>query len=604
MADQYKVEAIFTGDTSDLEKDVNKLEDKLEKSTDKMSNMGDTAKSIGKALAGAFAVKQVVDFGKDVVETTARLDAMKAQFDQVFTGDQNAQAFEQLGTASEELGIHVDRLTDSYNKFGSQTKGAGMDAVKSLEATDKATRLAADSAAFFDKSMEESTAALASFMKGNFEAGDSIGVFTNAKQMDIKANETYGKSWADLTEAERQWLLLDTVEKTYEMNGAMGQAARESESYQNVMGNLTAVWDNFKATIGAPILQSVVIPAMLGLVDVITAITTGVQGLITWFKEHETAATVVAIAIGALTAALVLYNIQQNAVAIGAKLMAAGTAIATGATTAFGVAVAFLTSPITIAIAAIGAIIAIGVLLYKNWDKVKEMAGKLGDYLSAKWDAVKQWTSDKWNAIKEGISGAIDGAKNYVSDKASAIANSVSDKWNAIKQGTSDAWNSVKNKTSEVWGNIKNGITEKLGAARDFVREAIDKIKSFFNFKWELPKLKLPRISVTGKFSLAPPQIPTFGLDWYAQGGIFNGPSVIGVGESGSEAVMPTHKLDAFLKAAVNRIGKTSNASPSQGSSPATINVYMGRRTYQTFVEDITETQDINLELDLAFGGV
>lgn len=603
MAEQYKVEAIFKGDTSDLEKDVSSLEGKLDDTIGKSSQLGDTAKKVGRALAGAFAVKAVIGFGKDVVETTARLDAMKAQFDQVFTGDQNVQALDQLGTASEELGIHVDRLTDSYNKFGAQTKGAGMDATESLEATDKATRLAADSAAFFDRSMEDSTAALASFMKGNFEAGDSIGVFTNAKQMDIRSNEEYGKSWADLSEKERQWLLLDTVEKTYEMNGAMGQAVREAESYENVMGNLNAVWDNFKATIGEPILTGIVIPAMMGLMDIITAVTTAVQGLITWFKEHETTAMVLATVVGALTAALIAYNIQQSAVAIGAKLMAAGTAIATGATTAFGAAVAFLTSPITLAIAAIAAIIAIGVLLYKNWDKVKEMAGKLGDYLSAKWDAVRQWTSEKWDAIKNSISSGINSAKDYVSNKVNEISSAVSDKWNAIKTATSGAWDSVKNKTSEVWGNVKSGITDKLGAARDFVRNAIDKIKSFFNFKWELPKLKMPHFSISGKFSLNPPQIPKIGVDWYAKGGVFDTASVIGVGERGSEAVLPTNKLDNFLRSAVERVRSASSGSAS-GSVPVNLHLTMGKGTYRAYIEDITAAQDTNLNLDLTYGGV
>ena len=71
------------------------------------------------------------------------------------------------------------------------------------------------------------------------------------------------------------------------------------------------------------------------------------------------------------------------------------------------------------------------------------------------------------------------------------------------------------------------------------MRNVIDSIKGFFNFSWSLPHLKLPHLSISGGFSINPPSVPHFGIDWYAKGGVFNGPSVIGVGEAGPEGVVP-----------------------------------------------------------------
>ena len=123
--------------------------------------------------------------------------------------------------------------------------------------------------------------------------------------------------------------------------------------------------------------------------------------------------------------------------------------------------------------------------------------------------------------------------------------------WDVIKEKVGDLATSIKNK----FDDIKRGITEKINSAKDTVKSAIDKIKSFFNFQWSLPHLKLPHFSISGKFSLNPPSVPHFSIDWYAKamknGMILNNPTIFGMmngkllggGEAGSETIVGTNSL-------------------------------------------------------------
>lgn len=121
-------------------------------------------------------------------------------------------------------------------------------------------------------------------------------------------------------------------------------------------------------------------------------------------------------------------------------------------------------------------------------------------------------------------------------------------------------WDTIKAKAAELGdrvGNafnvIKERISTNINAAKETVKTAIDKIKGFFDFKWELPKLKLPHFSITGKFSLNPPQIPSFGVDWYDKGGIFNQPAIIGVGEKRPEFVGALEDLRYLIRDELTR---------------------------------------------------
>jgi TP901 family phage tail tape measure protein len=135
------------------------------------------------------------------------------------------------------------------------------------------------------------------------------------------------------------------------------------------------------------------------------------------------------------------------------------------------------------------------------------------------------------NNVVLGLSNGLDEGGPATSS-AESLASGVTEKF---KSG----FDIAKTTALGIFGEIKSGIGEKMDGANTAVGTMIDSMKKKFDFTWSLPSLKVPKIGITGSFSLNPPSFPHFDLSWHAQGGIFNKPSVIGVGEAGSEAVLP-----------------------------------------------------------------
>ena len=115
---------------------------------------------------------------------------------------------------------------------------------------------------------------------------------------------------------------------------------------------------------------------------------------------------------------------------------------------------------------------------------------------------------------------------------------------------------------------FRDGVNAVFTSIRDFIKGVIDKIKGFFNFEWKLPKIKLPHFKASGEWSLVPPKVPKFSVDWYANGGILNSPTIFGMngdramggGEAGAEAVLPIDLLKTYIRDEM----QTNNAALAQ----------------------------------------
>ncbi|WP_332649661.1 hypothetical protein [Lysinibacillus sp. 54212] len=445
----------LSGDFDDLNKDIKKadkavedLDDNslndLEKETKKaggaMNWLKSTVVAVGVAIGGYIAVDTIKDFAVGAIEAAASAQALDSQFEQVFKGVES-DASGALSSIAKETSIAEGRLKGSFVKIAAFAMTTGLDTKEALSISERATMAAADSAAFYDRSIEDVTENLQSFLKGSYENDAALGISATEFTRNAAAVDLFGKEFKKLSEAQKQETLLKMVEDGNKTSKALGQAAREADGFENIIGNLKQAWVDFQAASGKEFLPHVTTgikwltekivafdptPMIDGAFAIADGFVTGYDAIMNFIDTFD---WLIAGILGgvtayyAITGAMAIYN-AAVLFAIGTgPIYTAVTGAMTFATTAFGAAVAFLTSPIGIAVAAIAGIIAIGVLLYKNWDvvvaKTKDVLGAIGGLpsiitialgplgflINAAIDLAKNWDSTK--SIWENVWGAI-----------------------------------------------------------------------------------------------------------------------------------------------------------------------------------------------------
>lgn len=176
------------------------------------------------------AADAVGDFAKGSLDAASDVKAAGSQFSQTF-GELESTAKSTLESISGDTKIAVTRLQGDFTTLYAFTKNVGADSEEALDIAGRAMLAAADNAAYYDKSIEEATEQLQSFLKGNYENDAALGIAATETARNTKANELYAMSFNDLSEAQKVDVLLAMVEAGNQASGALGMAAREAEEF-------------------------------------------------------------------------------------------------------------------------------------------------------------------------------------------------------------------------------------------------------------------------------------------------------------------------------------------------------------------------------------
>lgn len=444
-----------TADMNKTKAAIKDLGDESGKSEKKVSTFGEVLKANLLSTAIVKGVKTITGVVKNMasefVESAAAVKAETAAFDQTF-GDFAGTATAAIGRVADSSGILQTRLNTLGSKIYAFARSSGGNVDQSMSLMERALQAAADSAAYYDTSVEQATESLQSFLKGNYANDAALGLSATETTRNAAAMELFGRKFNDLAEIQKQETLLKMVEDSQRLSGAMGQAAREADGWGNVLGNLSETWRQFLANVGAPVLEN--------LVPIIQNITTALQGWINgvdWdaftsdFNSFANAVmengdTIISIIAG-IGAGFLAWNVTSIINGVIASVTALGGILPAISAGIKAINVAMKANVIGIVVTAIAALVTWLVTLYNTNDEFREK-------VNAAWAAVKTVVL---NAV-----AAFENAVDKFFDKVVEIGNAVV-----------SFFKSVPEQMVEIGKNIVMGLWEGIKAMASWIGEKV-----------------------------------------------------------------------------------------------------------------------------------
>lgn len=553
-----------------------------------IKKMGERFAEVGKKIAKAMAAAAVavgaslVALGKKALDSYGDYEQLVGGIETLFK-DSSSTIMNYANNAYKNQQISANQYMELATSFSaSLLQSLGGDTAEAARVADLAITDMADNANKMGSSMESIQNAYQGFAKQNYTMLDNLklgygGTKEEMERLLADAEAISGihydiSSYADIVEAihvvQTEMDITGTSAKeaattiqgsvnmakaawTNWVTGLMDENANMKELTANLVSSVGQVVENVVPKIGEffsnlvegiheglaehPKIQEAFDKVVSALGTVKDIVTTVFSYVIDNWETIKGILTAVAIAVGVVATATAAYNaVQAVKVAMeAAEVTTLGALIAAQLASAAATLVAL--APYILIVAAIAAVIAIIVLCIKHWDEIKAKVVEV------------------WNAMVDKIKSAVESVKEWFSN---------------LKQGITDRVEAIKTAVAEKFEAVKEKILSPIRTAVDKVKGFIDKIRGFFKFEWSLPKLKMPHVKIQGEFSLVPPKVPKFSIDWYAKGGVFDRPTLFsgggrlgGLGEAGAEAIVPLENNTQWLDKIADKLSSKMGTS-------------------------------------------
>ena len=511
--------------------------------------------------------------GTDVSGSIDKVQSSMTAFG--MTSAEATTALDILNKAGQDTGISVDKLSSDLMSNSTILKEMGFD-----------YNQAAGFIANLNKNGIDSSTVMAGMKKAIQNAtkeGKPLKQALKELEAELKTASTDTEAMQMATELFGAKAAPQLVAALQEGRISLDEAANAVQNYGNSVSETfeatLSPTDQMKTTlnevkiVGAELgstLLEMAVPALQTLSGIIQDVKAAWDGLSPAQQKGIVKFGLIAAAVGP-----VITFFGSLVIGIGQLVTAFGILVPIIAPVAAGFAAVVAAAAPFIAIGA--AVVAAGVAIYKNWDEIKTKAEEIAAAITQKWEEIKTSVITAVENLKATVLTAFENIKTGITTAWENIKTTVTTVIETVKTTIQTGIEEAKTKVDTILDGMKQAFSEKFEAAKKIVSDAVEYLKDIFNFEWKLPDIKLPHFHISGSFSLNPPSVPSFSVDWYAKamqnGMILNSPTIfgmqngrlLGAGEAGAEVVVGAGSLSRMIQSAVNN---TYNAGGN------TINVY------------------------------